>query len=240
MRKLVASLVLIAAVALPLTAVPAGKPKAPKLKAQIAASWVRSAIKREKQALTDTNRKDFEKDVELSVFDLLSAAHAVDPYDSGRAGPEIEAAIRSDNRSENSGKRAAGYVHEAMLHKRKALVALEAFTGEDEGYRCEAEKEFTLYAVPAGYTASYADVYPHGIPRNAKNIRLEFVDARTHRPIKEDEEAFEGQTWKASIKGFKTRGGKTVLHVHVDVTGKGVGKPDEISDEWAVRVSWDC
>ena len=40
-------------------------------------------------------------------------------------------------------------------------------------------KPFQVFAVPAGYAGSYAEVYPHGIPHDAKNVRVSFIDVAT-------------------------------------------------------------
>lgn len=65
-----------------------------------------------------------------------------------------------------------------------------------------------------------------------------FVDAASGKPV--PEHPFPSQSWTSKIVGFETRGGETVLHVHLDVTGTGYGKPDEHSVNWKVIVTWDC
>ena len=121
--------------------------------------------------------------------------------------------------------------------KKKAQGALSDYL-VGGGNTCESEKPFPLYAVPATYGGASTDVYPHNVPKGAKNIEVKFVDAASGNPA--PEHPFPGQSWTSKIVGFETRGGETVLHVHLDVTGTGYGKPDEHSVNWKVIVTWDC
>jgi hypothetical protein len=107
--------------------------------------------------------------------------------------------------------------------------------GLTESKRCDVEKPFDVFAVPAGYAGAYADVFPHGVPKNAKNIKVEFVDLATGKAPAP--ELFPGQTWTSKIVGFLPDGR---LQVHVDVSGTGIGKRDENSKHWEVVVTYDC
>jgi hypothetical protein len=101
--------------------------------------------------------------------------------------------------------------------------------------RCEATKEFDVYAVPQGFAGSYADVYPHGVPEDATNIRFSFIDTATGKPPAP--QLFPGQTWKATNKGFLPDGR---LDIRVDVTGTGFGAQDANKKHWKVVVTYDC
>jgi hypothetical protein len=122
----------------------------------------------------------------------------------------------------------------ALSLKREAFATL---VGEYSltAKKCTAEKEFDVYAIPAGYGGSNADVFPHGIPRNANHISVSFVDTATGKAP--GAEVFPGQTWSSDIEGFRPDG---TLDVRVDVAGKGFGKPDANRKHWRVVVSYDC
>ena len=102
--------------------------------------------------------------------------------------------------------------------------------------KCTVEKPFDVYAVPAGYSGSYNDVFPHGIPRDAKNIHVSFVDAATGKPVPAGD-VFPGQEWSLDVRGFQPDG---KFDVRVNVTGTGFGKPDANSKAWKVVVTYDC
>ncbi|MES1248483.1 MAG: hypothetical protein ABUS54_12510 [Actinomycetota bacterium] len=101
--------------------------------------------------------------------------------------------------------------------------------------RCRVEKEFDVYAVPAGFAGSYADVFPHGVPQDATNIKFSFVDTATGKAPAA--QLFPGQTWTATNKGFLADGR---LDIHVDVTGTGFGAQDANKKHWKVVVTYDC
>ena len=101
--------------------------------------------------------------------------------------------------------------------------------------RCETDKQFQVYAIPAGSTGAYSEVYPHGIPHNARNVRVTFVDLATGRAPAA--EVFPGQTWKATVKGYQPNG---QFVVRIDVSGTGFGQPDANTKKWKVVVTYDC
>jgi hypothetical protein len=141
-----------------------------------------------------------------------------------------------DHQSDASKARILDDIRRALALKKKAQRLLVPYLG-GASETCDTDKQFKLYAVPAGYAGSYVDVYPHGIPRNAQNLQIGFVDVNGHVAPKHP---FPGQSWRAKIVGFETRGGETVLHVHIDITGTGLGKPDQKFVNWRVVVTWDC
>jgi hypothetical protein len=192
------------------------------------------ALASEQDAVTETKYIDYVTEIDRSLSSLELASNSLRRYDSGGAADEIRQAEVWDQKA--NGKLNANsrrWVRNAISHKKKAIAILESFSN-----RCETTKEFELFAIPAGYAGSTADVFPHGIPKGAKNIEVRFVDTATGHPA--PEEPFPGQTWTSSVKGFEKRGGETVLHVHIDVAGDGYGKPDQHHVKWRVVVSWDC
>jgi hypothetical protein len=133
---------------------------------------------------------------------------------------------------------AARDLNTALDVKRDALAAIVgnlAERDEPSKERCERTKEFDVFAIPAGSVGAYADVFPHGVPRNAKHIRVSFVNPATGKPV--DETLFGGQTWSSEIRGFRPDGS---LGVRVKLAGTGVGKPDALKKRWRVVVAYDC
>jgi hypothetical protein len=159
---------------------------------------------------------------------LLDEAHKLDETvkkamsaNATTASPTLRQALVRDLRN-------------ALSYKREALTIIEKWV-LPPAPQCQANKEFEVYPIPAGFTGSYSEVYPHGIPRDAKGIRVRFVDAATGQPV--PEELFPGETWTADVKGFRADG---ALVVRVDITGKGFGKPNEDGKSWRVIVQYDC
>jgi hypothetical protein len=140
------------------------------------------------------------------------------------------------HQSDKSKAKTLDAIRKAIALKKKAQGALADYLVGATS--CESEKPFPLYAVPATYSGASTDVYPHNVPKDAKNIEVKFVDAASGKPA--PEHPFPGQSWTSKIVGFETRGGETVLHVHIDITGTGYGKPDEHSVNWKVIVTWSC
>lgn len=132
-------------------------------------------------------------------------------------------------------KTALAHVQAALVYKKKALSILEDLSTSLPAAPCEVTKPFQVFAVPQGYAGSYAEVYPHGIPHDAKNVQVSFIDLATGKAP--GAEVFPGQTWKATVKGYQPDG-KFV--VHIDVTGTGFGKPDANVKNWKVVVTYDC
>jgi hypothetical protein len=123
----------------------------------------------------------------------------------------------------------------AINAKQHLITELNDHGGTTESKTCTQEKPFDVFAVPAGYAGAYADVFPHGVPKNAKNMKVTFIDLATGKAPAA--ELFPGQTWKSKVVGFLPDGR---LHVHIDVSGTGIGKPDENSKHWKVVVTYDC
>lgn len=122
---------------------------------------------------------------------------------------------------------------EASRHKQQLVKAIVDAFGAAK--RCLVTKEFDVYGIPDGYSGAYADVYPHGIPKDAKNIRVNFLDEVTRKAPAP--QLFPGQTWKATVKGFLPDGR---FDVRIDVTGTGFGAPDANKRHWSVLVTYDC
>lgn len=146
--------------------------------------------------------------------------------------------VAIDHQGDKSKAKTLASISAALALKKKAIALLAPYELASGSAACEAEKQFPLYAIPAGYTGSYTDVYPHGVPTDAQGIEVKFVDAATGKPAPAN--PFPGQTWASKIVGFTTRGGQNVLHVHIDVSGAGIGKPNADSVEWKVIVTWKC
>ena len=232
MRRLVL-LLLALAVAIPAVAVAHGLPGGER-NYPVALKQLKRALAEERKALTEP------KDAALADLtrSLKELDHAVDNTGGGyvpvaTAYEADEIAIR---RLKKNDKTWIDIVRIAIKNKKEAIAYVESKISTAEANDCSTSKVFDLYAVPAGYGGSYTDVYPHGIPKTAKNITIDFVDAATGKPA--PAEPFPGQTWTASNKGFTTRGGEVVLHVHIDVSGTGIGKPDEKHVRWKVVVTW--
>ena len=123
----------------------------------------------------------------------------------------------------------------ALPLKHKAQSQIEELISETNVKVCEVTKPFQVFAIPEGYAGSYAEVYPHNIPHNAKHVHVSFIDVATGKAP--GPEVFPGQTWKATVKGYQPDG-KFV--VHIDVSGTGFGKPDANAKNWKVVVTFDC
>ena len=168
---------------------------------------------------------------------LGGAASQLHPGDATRIGDDIDDAIHQDSvalagaRAKSEAKVKAA-LERALAIKQKAFLVVENYS---HGERCTAEKPFQVFAVPEGYAGSYAEVYPHGIPKDAKGIHVTFIDTATGKAP--GVEVFPGQTWKATVKGYQPDG-KFV--VHIDVSGTGFGKPDANVKNWKVVVTYDC
>ena len=212
--------------------------------AKAADARIDEAIKQEREAIAHVGSKKVLPHVFLyqSISNLQSARAGIQGDDG--ADPivkDLTEAIAADHdgiyHQHNSAKILES-IRQALALKKKAQGLLSNYLTGGGGKTCESEKPFPLYAVPATYSASYTDVYPHNVPKDAQNIEIKFVDASTGAPAPAN--PFPGQSWKAKIVGFETRGGEPVLHVHIDVTGTGYGKPDEHSVNWKVIVTWSC
>jgi hypothetical protein len=194
---------------------------------------------------------------ELALYGQLGVQHSLEALDAaekagdlsetaaGKIRRRLEPAQAIDEKMEKQMQTVAnpsGAVKASEVRQLRNALSLkrDAFTNvvDELGVgqkKCTAEKEFDVFAVPDGYTGSNADVYPHGVPRNAKRITASFVDTATGKPPAA--ELFPGQTWTSEVKGFLPDGR---LDVRVDVTGKGFGKPDANHKHWRVVVSYDC
>ncbi len=213
--------------------------------AKAADATIDEAIALERKALTAMGRHDILPHVYLyqSADKLQEARALINGHDG--ADPivkNISDAISDDHvaishQADKPSTKSLEAIGKALALKKKAQGQLAHYQ-LGGGKICESEKPFPLYAVPATYASSYTDVYPHNVPKDAKNIEIHFVDAATGKPA--PAHPFPGQSWTAKIVGFETRGGASVLHVHIDVTGQGVGKPDEDFVNWKVIVSWTC
>jgi len=129
----------------------------------------------------------------------------------------------------------AELIRKALPLKHSAQSKIETLISGASVKRCEVEKPFQVFAIPSGFSGSYADVYPHGIPKGAKNVKASFIDLATGKAPGPD--VFPGQTWTSTVKGFLPDGR---FDVHVDVTGTGFGKPDANVKNWKVVVTYDC
>lgn len=213
--------------------------------AKAADAKIDEAIAFERKALAQMGKRDVLPHVYLyqSVDKLQEARALIKGHDG--ADPivtDISDAIGDDHdaishQSDKPPTRSLEAIRKALALKKKAQGQLTHYL-VGGGKVCDSEKPFPLYAVPATYSGSYTDVYPHNVPKDAKNLELNFVDAKTGKPA--PAHPFPGQSWTAKIVGFETRGGETVLHVHIDITGTGIGKPDEDFVNWKVIVSWSC
>jgi hypothetical protein len=213
--------------------------------AKAADAKIDEAIALERKALTAVGKHDVLPHVYLyQSVDKLQEARALI---KGRDGADpivkdLSDAVGDDHdaishQSDKPPTRSLESIRKALALKKKAQGLLTNYL-VGGGKVCESEKAFPLYAVPATYSASYGDVYPHNVPKDAKDLEIHFVNAATRKPA--PAHPFPGQSWTAKIVGFETRGGEPVLHVHIDVTGEGIGKPDEDFVNWKAVVSWSC
>ena len=213
--------------------------------AKAADAKIDEAIAFERKSLTQMGKHDVLPHVYLyqSVDKLQEARALIRGHDG--ADPivkDISDAVGDDHtaishQNDKPPTKSLDAIRKALALKKKAQGLLSTYE-IGGGKVCESEKAFPLYAVPATYSGSYTDVYPHNVPKDAKDIEIHFVDAATGKPV--PAHPFPGQSWAAKIVGFETRGGEPVLHVHNDVTGQGIGKPDEKFVNWKVIVSWSC
>lgn len=233
---------------LALLAVPAAQarnvPQRIKRITELAVARERAVLDALEQTPPDWEQARSKLDLELAVGSLISdeAAKAVreGTMDAG-SGSRISAAGKELEVVDKQAYRAAGDrdAQAAKTALERGLALKERIflivSGVVETARCSTEKQFDVYAIPDGYQSSYAEVYPHGIPKDAKNVHVRFVDAVTGKPA--PAEPFSGQTWTSTVKGYQPNG-KFV--VRVDLTGTGFGKPDANKDAWKVVVTWDC
>jgi hypothetical protein len=157
------------------------------------------------------------------------------PYIAAADQLDEEAVNELDKKTPAGEKAALGYVADVLRDKKLAADRLESIASGAPGKRCDVTKQFSVYAVPAGYTASTNDVFPHGIPPHAQHIKVSFIDLATGKPPTPD--VFPGQTWSVQVKGFRPDG---KFDVRVNVSGTGFGSPDANSKRWEVVVSYDC
>ncbi len=217
--------------------------------------YVDSYIASERKAidLIGTNDKDARTHVGLTS-DALGriAGYLQDLYSVPGPSPipDLRAAEHFDTEAFNAlakkppdRKAALAALAEALKAKKKAATifdnliatAPEATTTTSTGKTCEVTKPFPVYAVPAGYSGSNSDVFPHGIPSGAKDISVSFIDEATGKAPAPD--VFPGQTWSVEVRGFQPDG---TFDVRVNVTGKGLGKPDANAKNWKVVVRYAC
>jgi len=215
---------------------------------------VQAALTRERRALDALNKQppnwteaNNEAYLSLLVLDLAikdigkapaanemksATANALDD-DAHTIKDHDHAALTAIHNKDAQAARAA--LLAAINAKQHLITELNDHGGTTESKTCTAEKPFDVFAVPAGYAGSYADVFPHGVPKNAKNMKVTFIDLATGKAPAA--ELFPGQTWKSKIVGFLPDGR---LQVHIDVSGTGIGKPDENAKHWKVVVTYDC
>ena len=233
-----------------LAAAPAASAKAPltAAKAKQFAASVESEIKSERDALSliGTNDDAASRILETTGDRLSMSASYINDYSftGPSPTPALDSASQLDSQAHielkkgKAGEKAAlAHVQAALVYKKKALSTLDDLitTLPSGATTCEVTKPFQVFAVPQGYAGSYAEVYPHGIPHNAKNIQVSFIDLATGKAPAP--EVFPGQAWTATVKGYQPDG-KFV--VHIDVTGTGFGKPDANVKNWKVVVTYDC
>ena len=238
------ALALLAAVVLVPAGSSASRSSITPAQAKRADSNIAVALKFEREALAQVGKTNVLPHVALyqSIDALLVARSVI--KDADGAAPivhDITEAIYDDHsaidhQGDKSHAKILDSIRKALAWKKKAQSALSDYLVG--GTSCESEKPFPLYAVPATYSGSTTDVYPHNVPKDAKGLEIKFVDAATGKPA--PEHPFPGQSWQAKIVGFETRGGEPVLHVHIDITGTGIGKPNEKFVNWKVIVTWDC
>ena len=142
--------------------------------------------------------------------------------------PDLNAAEAADVAAQDA-------LREGTKAKKRAINTLDDLASRASVPRCEVTKPFSVYAVPAGYAGSTNDVFPHDIPKGAKNAEVSFVDEATGKAP--GPELLPGQTWSDEVKGFQPDG---KFDVRVNVTGTGFGKPNANSRSWKVVVTFDC
>lgn len=203
------------------------------------------ALGDERKAITYIPAKDSTAEYllgQLSSIDLGSALHQMGL--SGVSAPDVTNAISQAEKLDaeavadlkaGKNRQALEKIGQANALKKRASAKLDLMLPATTAKTCEVEKPFEVFAIPAGYAGSYADVYPHGIPRGATNIKASFIDLATGKPPAAD--VFPGQTWTSTVKGFLPDGR---FDVHVDVSGTGFGKPNANVKNWKVVVTFDC
>ena len=173
--------------------------------------------------------------VEVRVAVKSAAGGGAHPGDVSLVEGDLTNALDSDHAAVQFARQekahlVSGALHRGLAAKHKALLLASQLTT-----RCEARKEFQVFAIPEGFSGSFSDVFPHGIPKGAKGMAVRFVDSATGKaPVPE---VFPGQTWESQVKGF-TSDGK--LDVRVNLSGTGFGKPDANAKTWTVVVTYDC
>ena len=231
-----------------LAAAPAASVKDPltAAKAKQFSASVESEIKSERDALSLIGKNDesASRILETTGDRLSMTASYINDYAFSGPSPtpaldsasELDSAAHVALMKGKAGEKAAfAHVQAALVYKKKALSILDDLSTTASATPCEVTKPFQVFAVPQGYAGSYAEVYPHGIPHDAKNVQVSFIDLATGKAPGPD--VFPGQTWKATVKGYQPDG-KFV--VHIDVTGTGFGKPDANVKNWKVVVTYDC
>jgi hypothetical protein len=200
-------------------------------------------------------------DLTQARFELYQVESDLSDHSFGGANPipalhsarSTDGGAEADLREQMSGKnfgnplpstfrdRLVKEIGAAITVKKRALsllyvvVTLTDVPPTNAGSTCTVEKPFQVFAIPAGFSGSYADVYPHGIPKGAKNVKASFIDLATGKAPGPD--VFPGQTWTSTVKGYQPDG---KFDVHVDVTGTGFGKPNANVKNWKVVVTYDC
>lgn len=222
----------------------------PPLTAQKAAAYVQIVefeIGQERKAIASIGKDDETADriLETSADRLGMAVVNLQDYSIPGASPSVDLqsaeSMETKAREElklhtKAGDKAAlADVAAALQYKKRALARLETLTTTQTAERCFVTKPFPVYAIPEGFSGSYNDVFPHGIPKDAKNIEVSFFDLATGKaPVPG---IFPGQTWSSEIKGFQPNG---KFDVRVNVSGTGFGKPNANVKNWKVVVTYDC
>jgi len=228
------------------------KPPIPAAKAREYARSVNDQLAKERRAIqligTDklSDAKTAMALLETSG-DLLTATGFALQHDYDLGGPspvpDLDAgetadvaareALREGTRAGDT--KALSEIAKGIAAKKRAISKLDDLASRATVPRCEVTKPFSVYAIPAGYASSTNDVFPHDIPKGAKNIEVSFVDEATGKAPAP--ELFPGETWSMEVKGFQPDG---KFDVRVSVSGTGFGKPDANSKKWKVVVSFDC
>jgi hypothetical protein len=222
----------------------------PPLTAQKAAEYAKSVefeIGQERKAIALIGKDDETADRILETSaDWLGMA-VVNLQDYAIPGPSPSADLQSAEsletkareelklRTKAGDKAALADVAAALQYKKRALARLETLTTTQTAERCFVTKPFPVYAIPEGFSGSYNDVFPHGIPKGAKNIEVSFFGLATGKAPAP--ELFPGQTWSSQIKGFQPDG---KFDVRVNVSGTGFGKPNANVKNWKIVVTYDC
>jgi hypothetical protein len=116
-----------------------------------------------------------------------------------------------------------------------SVIAASALSSPANAARCNATKNFNVYAIPSGYEDGTKDVFAKGVPRTARHVSVRFVYVADGRPVKAH--PFPLQTWAAKVKGFRPDG---TLWVQITFAGFGYGMPVAKVSHWRAIVSYDC